>query len=65
MHWPFPHSQTTYAVTVTDKRMEPVIPAGSIAIIDTELQEQAGKVSALFINGQFILAESLEMGCFK
>jgi len=65
MHWPFPHSNATYAVTVTDKRMEPVIPAGSIAIIDTELQEQAGKVSALLINGQFLLAESLGNGVFQ
>ena len=65
MHWPFPHSNATYAVTVADKRMEPVIPAGSIAIIDTELQEQAGKVSALLINGQFLLAESLGNGVFQ
>ena len=59
MHWPHPHSKETYAVEVTSKGMEPRIAVGTIVIIDTELDAQVDKVSALLVDGQFLLAENM------
>lgn len=42
IHWPYDHSEDTYAVQVTGESMSPVMPDGSTAIVDTQKDPEVG-----------------------
>lgn len=65
MHWPHPHSENTYGVEVRTTGMEPRIKAGAIVIVDQDVPETIGKVSAVIKDDEFILAEAQGGGLFK